>query len=369
MNILVNASNLRMGGSLQVAHSFIHEIRHRKEINFHIVLSENLASQMNDQDFPENFHFYRYTMNPWQLAGWFGRNRYLDTLETAIHPDCVFTIFGPAYWTPRSRHVMGFADGWCYNPESVAFRRISYSLRFKRFFMIGFKRHRVLKEYDTLIVETEDARQKINRVLGIPLTDIRVVGNTFHEVYNQPVAEAYPIPDHNSEEFRMLTMSAGYPHKNLEIINPVSDNLRDKNLSFRFYVTLESRDYSRIFDSNPCVTNLGPVKVTSGPAIYSKMNALFLPTLLETFTSSYPEAMKMGIPILTSDISFAHDICQDAAEYFNPLDPNEIAKKIEGVMLNPERRDTLVQKGRERLLRLETAAGRAAKFLDICLNL
>ena len=111
MNILVNASNLRMGGSLQVAHSFIHEIRGQKEVSFHIVLSENLASQLDQRDFPENFHFYHYTMDPWQLSGWFGRNRYLDTLEASIHPDCVFTIFGPAYWTPHSRHVMGFEIG------------------------------------------------------------------------------------------------------------------------------------------------------------------------------------------------------------------------------------------------------------------
>ena len=71
--------------------------------------------------------------------------------------------------------------------------------------------------------------------------------------------------------------------------------------------------------------------VENCPKLYNQADAMFLPTLLETFSASYPEAMKMERPILTSDLDFAKDICGDAALYFNPLDSYDIANKIKTI--------------------------------------
>jgi glycosyltransferase involved in cell wall biosynthesis len=367
MKLLINASNLKMGGSLQVAHSFIHEIIKYDNICFHIVLSEQLAAQIDRRVFPSNFTFYVYSMKVFSFNGLIGRNRFLSSLEKRIRPDCVFTIFGPTYWSPSVRHVVGFADGWCYYPESLAFRHISRVLWFKRILMIKYKVFKIRNESDVLIVETKDARDHILKLFDLSPDKIHVVGNTYHSIYNQHNQEEFDLKPVVSGEFRLLTLSAGYPHKNLGIINPVSAILQKKGLKVRFYVTLDTKSYKSIFrQNNSQVTNLGPVKVKNGPSLYRQVDALFLPTLLETFTSSYPEAMKMGKPILTSDLSFARDICGDTAEYFNPVDAEDIALKIEKVILNPVRRNELIERGKRRVLTFETSSSRAEKYLNIC---
>ena len=54
-----------------------------------------------------------------------------------------------------------------------------------------------------------------------------------------------------------------------------------------------------------------------------------MPTLLESFSGTYVEAMYHQIPIFTSDIDFAHDVCKEAAFYFDPLDSNSILSTLE----------------------------------------
>jgi hypothetical protein len=76
--------------------------------------------------------------------------------------------------------------------------------------------------------------------------------------------------------------------------------------------------------------------------------------------------MKMNKPILTSDLSFAHDICGEAAEYFNPCDPEDIVTKIVDLAKNNDRQKELIIKGKERLMFFETAETRAKKYLEIC---
>ena len=51
---------------------------------------------------------------------------------------------------------------------------------------------------------------------------------------------------------------------------------------------------------------------------------MILPTLLESFSATYIEAMFHGKTILTSDLDFARDVCGEAAFYFDPLNPQSI---------------------------------------------
>ncbi len=96
---------------------------------------------------------------------------------------------------------------------------------------------------------------------------------------------------------------------------------------------------------------------------------MLLPTLLELFTASYPEAMRMKRPILTSNYDFATSICGDAAEYFDPLSPLDIADSILRVSKNPDRYNELVSKGTQRLTTIGTATERAEQYIEICKQL
>ena len=133
-----------------------------------------------------------------------------------------------------------------------------------------------------------------------------------------------------------------------------------------FYVTFKQPEFEAVFPGDEHIKNLGVVAAADCPYIYSQGDALLLPTMLECFSASYPEAMVMKKPILTSDLSFARSICGDAGIYFNPLDPADIADKIILLMNDKALYDQKVANGLKRVVSFPSAAQRAEKYIELC---
>ena len=75
--------------------------------------------------------------------------------------------------------------------------------------------------------------------------------------------------------------------------------------------------------------------------------------------------MYFGLPILTSDRDFAHHLCQDAAIYFDPLEPDSVARAMARVMEDAQLRQRLVENGRRILAQAPTWDEMAARFVDV----
>ena len=55
-----------------------------------------------------------------------------------------------------------------------------------------------------------------------------------------------------------------------------------------------------------------------------------------------------GCPVLVSDIPVLHEICQDAAIYFNPTDATSISTAINAMLSkSDEERNSIIRKGFE----------------------
>ena len=74
-----------------------------------------------------------------------------------------------------------------------------------------------------------------------------------------------------------------------------------------------------------------------------------MPSRMESFSGTYLESMHFGLPILTSDLDFAREICGGAADIFDPWDALSIKDAILRVKGDPNLREDLVAKGRKRL--------------------
>ena len=88
-------------------------------------------------------------------------------------------------------------------------------------------------------------------------------------------------------------------------------------------------------------------------------------TLLECFSATYPEAMRMRRPIVTTDIEFAHGLCGDAAVYYDALSPQAAAEAIYRVATERDLRARLVAAGTEQLKRFDTYTARAEKLIRL----
>lgn len=363
MKILINVSNLVMGGAVQVAHSFLHELVKLNYSNIYVVCyTDSSLPSLDKSEFPENFKFVRIDCSPAIIYKRHKTIPQLRSVESSFKPDAVFTVMGPAYWKPRSIHICGFADGWVYNPKSVAYDQLNFIKKTKRRLLNKIKIFRLKTEAVHYILETNDARKKFSLTCAVSMSSLSVVSNTFNSIYTLPFQYKGLIKD--SGTFKLLVLSAYYPHKNLDIINQVVE-LMPKDLDYTFYLTLPDDIYRRRFCDTRNVVNLGVQHISNCPEIISTSDAVFLPTLLETFTAVYPEAMVMGKPILTSNYGFAKDVCGDAAEYFNPLDAKNIRDKIVLVARDPARYEDLVRLGKKRVEIFPSANERAKEYINI----
>ena len=367
MIILINCSNLKVGGGLQVAHSFLYEIKSNAEHQFVVVLSDFLKYQINQSEFPDNFKFFHYSIKPSAYKAIFGNDKFLTDIEDKYNPEVVFSVFGPTYWQPKAKHICGFAKPDYIYKDSPYFKQLSWFQKLKLKAMEFFHMFDFKNNNEGLITESAD----VTKILQEKVTQkVHTVTNYYNQIFeNEALWDKKIIINESEETIKLLTISANYPHKNLAIIKKVILVLKENfpEFPFKFYLTIDRSEFG-ITESNVLNENiefLGKVAIKQCPNLYSQCDFLFLPTLLECFSASYCEAMFMKKPILTSDLSFATGICGNAAYYFDPIDAEDIANKIVDLASNLSLQKQLIKNGLEQLKTFDTAKVRAQKYLQI----
>lgn len=368
MKLLINTASTFKGGSIQVARSFLEECKQFKKHEYHVVLGTSMAKIVPTASFPKNFTFYTINHRPaTRVFSLKSTSSFLKEIEIKSNPDVVFTTSGPAYWRPMSPHVVGYNLPHYVYPDSPFWSTLSLTKRIKWKFKKQIIRHFFKNDADNYAVQTDDINVRLRKFLQT--NNVDTVSNTCNGYYFQPRPAPPKLPTKREREFRLLTLSAWYPHKHLDVIPDVIDMLDDDLKGrVRFILTLPDEDFKAHFPARyeRNIINVKPVKIEEGPALYRECDALFLPTLLECFSASYAEAMTMEKPIITSDLGFAHTVCQDAALYFDPMNPKNIAQTITSLVQSRKLRDTLVEKGKKRISDFGSARSRAEKYLRIC---
>ncbi len=362
MKILIDNSNLYAGGGIQVATSFLYDLCSiENENQYHVVQSFNSGKQINKLDFDKRFKFYDLTSKNSSILK---RRRFLKKIESKIEPNVIFTVFGPSYHKSKFPKVVGFALGQVLYPQSPYFKKISRLSNFKVKLTSYLKSYFFKKYSDVLIYESDDANKIYSNI-----TKNKIVGYTVSNTVNNVFFNCSEWKEINvvKSKFDILYLTANYPHKNIEIIPKVIDTILEigklDNFRFHLSVTKEEMNFDKKYDQY--INYLGKVEIKQVPLLYKKMDMLFMPTLLETFSTTYLEAMVSEIPIVTSDLSFARDICADSALYASARNADEYADHIVSLYNSKELRDNLVEKSKVNLLRFGTSMDRTKKYLEI----
>lgn len=362
LTVLVNAASIMVGGGIQAAVSFIrYVLEHETGLRWHFALSRPVDEQL------AHFGISREAIDADVLATAPAHDRRarrtLLQIEEKVQPDLVFTFFGPAYARFRSVHLCGVADPWVTHSTLVSYSVLGPGRSLRMFLQCIYK-GLWFRVADRWLVEAQSARQGLSRRYRIPGNRISVISNGCADRYRK-LADG-PALLESSSRFRLLTFSAYYAHKNLEIIPEVAAELARVGLSqdIEFVLTIRSDEpaLARIeaaagrLGVAQMIRNIGPVDLVDGPGLYNSCDAVFLPSLLETFSATYPEAMAMELPIVASDMDFARDICGPAALYFRPRDVRAAAAAVHSLHSSRELRKQLVREGVRQLARCPSAA-------------
>jgi glycosyltransferase involved in cell wall biosynthesis len=127
------------------------------------------------------------------------------------------------------------------------------------------------------------------------------------------------------------------PHIKLALVGKSFDDQYTESLK-TFIINKEIKDRVIFF---------GHIPYEELPCFYTLCKLFVYPSTCESFGMTLVEAMACGAPILSSNIEPMPEICQDAAVYFDPFNPRDIAEKIKTVLTNND----LLQKLKEQSLK------------------
>lgn len=85
------------------------------------------------------------------------------------------------------------------------------------------------------------------------------------------------------------------------------------------------------------------------PSFFKGAQVSARPSFIEGFILVELEAMSAGIPIAASNASCLPELLENAAIYFDPLNPEDMAEKINKVLIDKDLREKLVENGYKQL--------------------
>ncbi|PSK94464.1 glycosyltransferase involved in cell wall biosynthesis [Taibaiella chishuiensis] len=332
--LLINCANLRFGGGKTVGMNIINYFKSRQEqLPYRIVVIAPFncgyeafeGGRIQVEVIPEKYNkpWFKYYLN----------NKVLPGLAQKYKAGYILSL-GNIAFPARVPQSLLIHLAYIVYPESPVWKRLSLKHRLLLRTMVGFIK-RNLKNADHVLLQTQTMVSRFLKLYPFTGSQVGIMPNgvSFTSISDvAPLDLSTPL-----KEVKLLFFSKHYPHKNFDILIPLAQLIKSKDVAIKFTVTLdrsESSAAAQFLDEvqrlglDTVIHNAGHINFDQIPALYEAHQGLFLPTLLESFSGTYIEAMHFGRPVFTSNMDFATEVCKEAAYYFNPTDVNDIFAAI-----------------------------------------
>jgi glycosyltransferase involved in cell wall biosynthesis len=128
--------------------------------------------------------------------------------------------------------------------------------------------------------------------------------------------------DSREREPFLLYPANRWPHKNHERLFAAFTLVRRERPELRLVLTGQGHEHTQLPDG---VESRGHVSPEELVELYRTAACLVFPSLYEGFGLPPLEAMACGCPAAVSNATSLPEVCGDAAEYFDPLSPEDMA--------------------------------------------
>ncbi|MFC1640629.1 glycosyltransferase family 4 protein [Patescibacteria group bacterium] len=184
-----------------------------------------------------------------------------------------------------------------------------------------------------------------------------------HVIYESVEFDKYHT-NHDPEEIQRVTRSSGIrkpfllyagvwrSHKNILGMLEGFRKILDRGLDYQLVITGKpDPHYPEIQDKIERM-NLGNNVVLPGfvsdselPLLYAGAGLFLFPSFYEGFGLPPLEAMASGTPVVSSNTSAMPEVLNDAVEFFDPYDTEDMARSLEKVLRNQSYQEELRNKG------------------------
>jgi glycosyltransferase involved in cell wall biosynthesis len=220
----------------------------------------------------------------------------------------------------------------------------------------------VARKADHIVTISEYSKTQIVERLGVPSSKVTVIycgineefrpmgreeafgavsaGLGIQEPYVLYVGSLKPYKNVSSllKAFAMLRRRCDIPHRLLIL----GDDVKWKGS------LVEECARLKIEERTTFVSHVGRGLL---PKVYAAADLLMMPSRIEGFGLPVVEAMACGTPVICSQVTSLPEVGGDAVVYFDPGDPEELARAMERVLGSRELQQDLATKGLERAKR------------------
>lgn len=328
--ILINGINAKSGGGGSILKNYIEQLANSELEHTYFVLVPNVNQFKNYQSthikIVSTPSFYSNTI----LAP-FVYEFFLNRIIKKLNCDLIFNL-GDLIINSDVNQVYLFDWSYAVYTDHEIWSQMdfmSWINRKLKLFMIN----RRINQLTSIIAQTSVVKKRLEE--QFELKNISVVPNAVSfENLDSENELIWKVPN----GIKLLYLTYYYPHKNIEILIPLAKLIKKRKLDYKLIITIEECQHpgaKNILDEiknlslDDVIVNIGFVESQFVPNIYRECDGLLMPTLLESFSGTYVEAMYHKLPIFTSDYDFATGVCGDAACYFDPKDEYSILNSLE----------------------------------------
>jgi len=350
--VLFNCSTNVIGGGIKNSVVFIRHALDSEKFLWHFAISPQVAETLEAYHLTLDHRFRIIDPSPAR-----SRNSRIELIKLIDKTPFigVYTMAGPAYIETNLTHVQGISHAFITHPRLEAFfLRPGIYHTFRRLLETIIKAHYSLKA-DFFIFQTESARSGFCKRYHISFNRTRVIPNAFdRELFEMP-KECKNVADSSRKKIIIFCPAAAYFHKGLHFIPDIASELVKiaNGLVFEFILSLDEtsvlwnvvKKRNKRLNTERFVHTIGSYNYRDSASLYQNSTLVFVPSLLETYSATYLEAMVARRPLIVAERPFAREICRDAALYVEPKNSRETAMKILGLINNKELQKRFVMNG------------------------
>lgn len=360
--IAIISHPLHAGGGISVGRNFIAALGQIAPDNQYLVsIPTSCGYETICADLPHcQAHIFSEKSNLYER--WLWETRVLRPTVKKFNPDLVFALANKGLGGMTCPEAILCHNSYAWYPsENYGVRSLGNMavVKAKVWFQRRCLQGALKKSRNILLHQTRTARDRIAQTFDLRAHAIQCPNavSKFATISDQMMTMPEQMHPY-SGRFKMFFVTRYYPHKNLESLIKLFQNHKDELHDCVVFLTVSKEHGAgakKLIDSiyhygiQDHIVNVGPLKQEELCAWFHHSDALLMPTLLESFSGTYLEAMNFETPILTSDLDFAREICQDAAIYFDPWNTASIRDAIVKLRNNPDQAVQLRKYGKQRL--------------------
>jgi len=228
-----------------------------------------------------------------------------------------------------------------------------------------------VRRAERIIVTSEFTKHDIHETLGVPLENMSVIYQAPSKHISTQNECNTVLSKLNIKTPFVLYVGNSYPHKNIsglldawqEFVHTYPDN---------YQLVLAGKEnffYKKIKQTiNPdlksSVIFTGFVSDNDIACLYKHAKLFVFPSLYEGFGLPPLEAMKFGVPVVSSNAACMPEVLGEGAYYADARDPQALSEAMHRVLSDDDLRYELLERAREELLRY-SAERFASQTLDI----